>query len=346
MLIKWGYCGRCITMSFQTLLQHKNLVVSGVIALGILLIGFSLAHKRVETSGEQVPVTQPTSDAQMVTDIDTDHDGLPDWKEKLYGSDINNPDTDGDRTKDGEEIRLGRNPVVPSTAKAGDPPNDKLSYFEDPRYATSSTDMAGLKKEFFARYLALGSRNIKETTFRDLIKKVDTKPFVPQHEIISLNISSDNSAAGTKAYVNAFGVVIKKHLNQRMDQSEDSVIQNSLTKDDADTRAELQLYAIAYKNFAKDLLVLQVPSALAKAHLLIINGYNGMGAGLLGLEKMAGNPIDGAAGYEAYTKYRLDVIDGYATIVYYIADQHITFTPIEPGYPFYWNTRGTKAPTP
>jgi hypothetical protein len=204
--------------------------------------------------------------------------------------------------------------------------------------------MAGLKKEFFAKYLAEGSQNIKETTFMSLVKKVNAKAFAPGREIISLNVSSDNSAKGTKTYVNAFGVIIKKYLSQKMDRSEDAVIKDTLTKKDASVRAELQLYAIAYKNFAKDLLALQVPSTLAKAHLLVVNGYEGMGTGLLGLGNIRSDPVNGTAGYEAYMKYRLDVINGYALIVRYVGTEHLTFTPDEPGYPFYWNTAATKTP--
>lgn len=328
-------------MNFQTL-PHKNVIVSAIIALGIFLSAIFFAQKGEVSNDQQTSQAQTSSIAQVATDVDTDHDLLPDWKERLYSSDIRNPDTDHDGTSDGSEVSAGRNPVVPNTAKEGEPPNDKLPYLIDPDFATSTTDMAGLKKEFFAKYLAEGSSNIKETTFRDLVKKVNTKPFIPQHDIVSLNVSSDNTREVTKTYLNAFGVIIKKYLNVSKDKSEDMVIENVLTKNDAGSRAELQLYAVAYKNFAKDLLELRVPSSLAKAHLLIVNGYDGMGSGLLGIGKMLENPIDGAAGYEAYIKYRLDVVSGYATIVNYVIDQKLVFRPDEPGYPFYWNTTAQK----
>lgn len=317
------------------IMEHKTLLASGVVALGILLIGVAVTQK--EQGDKNAQMGRPA--VETVSDIDTDHDGLPDWREKLYfNSDINNPDTDGDGTEDGGEVRAGRNPIVKNTAGAGRTPNDKFPSPSETHYATSSTDMTGLKKDFFAKYLAQGSQNIKETTFRDLIKKVDAKTFAPQREIVHLNVSAENSMEGIKGYTNAFGVVIQKYSSQRMNQDEDTVIQNALTKKDADTRAELQLFAIAYKNFAKDLLALSVPSVLAKAHLLIVNGYEGMGTGLYAIGNIQADPINGTAGYEAYMKYRLDVIDGYAMIVAYIADHRITFTATEPGYPFYWNT--------
>jgi len=48
--------------------------------------------------------------AEQNTQKDTDSDGLLDWEEYLWNTDINNPDTDGDETSDAEEVRLNRNP--------------------------------------------------------------------------------------------------------------------------------------------------------------------------------------------------------------------------------------------
>lgn len=42
---------------------------------------------------------------------DTDGDGLPDMTESFYGSDINNPDSDGDGINDGDEVANGDNPA-------------------------------------------------------------------------------------------------------------------------------------------------------------------------------------------------------------------------------------------
>lgn len=320
-------------------LRHKNLIISTAIALGAVLLVFFLTRGNELSFGEHPLLIQTLPNATLgQADIDTDRDGLSDWKEKLYGSNLEVIDSDGDGTNDGDEVRVGRNPAVANTKKAGEEPTDKLAYLEDPNIATSSTDALGIKKEFFARYLAEGSKEIKEATFQNLIKTVDPKQYAPRHELLGLTISSDNSAAGIKSYVNAFGVIIKKYLKQPMSRSEDALLEAALSRKDRRAQEELQLLAISYKNFAADLLALKVPTALAQAHLLVVNGYEGMGTGLLSVAKIQEDPINGTAGYEAYLKYRLDVIDGYGAIVAYIAKEHITFTAEEPGYPFYWIT--------
>jgi hypothetical protein len=51
------------------------------------------------------------------TELDTDADGLPDYIENYYGTDPNNPDTDGDGYKDGEEVENGYDPLASGSAK-------------------------------------------------------------------------------------------------------------------------------------------------------------------------------------------------------------------------------------
>lgn len=57
-------------------------------------------------------VTSPVApDTNTNTSVDTDHDGLTDAQERVYGTDPHNPDTDGDGYKDGEEVKNGYSPL-------------------------------------------------------------------------------------------------------------------------------------------------------------------------------------------------------------------------------------------
>jgi len=55
--------------------------------------------------------------------VDSDNDGLSNSEEEQYGTDINNPDTDGDGYNDGEEVKNGYNPLIAGNARL----NDKVS---------------------------------------------------------------------------------------------------------------------------------------------------------------------------------------------------------------------------
>ena len=56
---------------------------------------------------------------------DSDNDGLKDWEEELYKTDLHNPDTDGDGYLDGEEVAAGTNPLIKA-------PGDKLVFYPLP----------------------------------------------------------------------------------------------------------------------------------------------------------------------------------------------------------------------
>ncbi len=311
---------------------HKNLIISAIAALTIASTGFYY------NSAQNIDPKQEGADTATIErggitkndDItlrDSDKDGLPDWEERLNQSDPFTADTDGDGTEDGAEIREGRDPT-----KAG--PNDKVVAPKGVGFATSSTDLLGIKKEFFAKYLASASRDVRETTFRDLIKGFDKRKFISTNEILDLNISSDESPEALRAYGNAFGVIIKKYTG-RTTQNEEVVLAEGMKTRSDESLKGLQLIAVDYRNFSRDLRALLVPRPLAPAHLKIVNGYDGMYRGLLGMQYLFSNPVEGAAGYQTYTKMRIEMIAGYADVVMYLREKNIAFTIYEPGYPFY-----------
>ena len=326
---------------------HKNILISAVVAFAIVGVGmyikfFSQPNQERTLLTQDVGLSTSTPTNAEFTDRDTDGDGLPDWEERLYGSDPLKKDTDGDGTTDGAEVRQGRDPTKANTAKPGQPANDMLTRLQDPHFATSSTDILGIKKEFFAKFLASQSKEIRITTYRDLLGSFDAKKYRPQVEFVGLNVSSDNSVEGLRAYGNEFGILIKKYT-VRSHRTEEEILNDVLERNAATSskRAalkELQLPAITYKNFAGDLKALKIPSTLAKPHLLIVNGYAGMSQGLLDIQMLYDNPVIAAGGYEGYTAKRFDVTNGYARLIQIFAEKGVKFGKDEPGAPFYWNT--------
>jgi hypothetical protein len=325
--------------------SHKNLFLSAAFALLILAIGL-VVNKR----SEQEPVVAPQNLSKQTTEIstttsmtdrDSDVDGLPDWEEHLYGSDPLKFDSDGDGTPDGQEVKEGRNPAKASTAKAGEPENDMITLIQDPHFATSSTDILGIKKEFFAKFLANEGDQIRQATYKELLRSFDAKSVVPRNQIVDLNISSDNSPEALRAYGNAFGVIIKKYT-KRTHRTEQEIVEDAIRSSSTPILKELQLPAVDYKNFSTDLKVLRTPSSMASFHLKIVNGYEQMSKGLILMQQLFTNPINGAGGYEAYTKGKVDVTDGYAHVLVLFVKENIAFTPDEPGAPFTYSSLGAS----
>ncbi len=322
-------------------LPHKNLYISGTLALLIIGIGIIVnLPERSHTSKLAASDTSSTNSSTSTTEggeQDADGDGLLDWEEFLYGSDPKNPDTDGDGTRDGEEIRAARNPIVPNTARAGGNPNDPLTQLQDPNFASTSAAISEAKREFFRKYLEQAGKEIRETTYLDLISKFDSSKLKPKREITDLAIASENTNDAVKAYLNEFGSAVLRFKSPNAPRSEIAIIEDFGKTQDPRVLKELQLPAIDYANFALELRKLKVPSGLAKTHLLIVEGYEGMALGLSGMITMASDPFMGAGGYQGYLIYRVQVTDAFAVLVTEVTKRGITFTKDEPGYMFYAN---------
>jgi hypothetical protein len=90
------------TISFTQVLQD---VYGGLREAGASSFGSSGNVSDVSLSSTaKLPVTE------IEVTNDPDNDGLDNLLERFYGTDMNNPDTDGDGISDGEEVRSGANP--------------------------------------------------------------------------------------------------------------------------------------------------------------------------------------------------------------------------------------------
>ena len=155
--------------------------------------------------------------ALAYTEQDTDEDGLKDWEESLWGTDVKNPDTDGDGTSDGDEVAVKRNPTI-----AG--PDD--AYVENRRggsegEATSTEELsqtALLTREYFATIINLKeSKNFNEGTMSQLSESL-VQNFIGANGAggvgagrsrSDLRLTEDNSIPSLRAYGNAMGTIVK-----------------------------------------------------------------------------------------------------------------------------------------
>ncbi|MFA4872549.1 MAG: PsbP-related protein [Patescibacteria group bacterium] len=100
----------------KTLLWYTLYKIISFFAVSILVVviamGFlaSYLQDNIKQSNNQKVIEENIK-------IDSDGDGLDDKSEKLYGTDLNNTDTDGDGYQDGAEINNGYNPLTPGNAK-------------------------------------------------------------------------------------------------------------------------------------------------------------------------------------------------------------------------------------
>ena len=87
--------------------EMKKVVWAGF-GLALVLVGvfgFSPLKNWLLKNDSAPRVVQAVTSPQNSLLTDEDHDSLQAWEEELYGTNPQNPDTDGDATPDGEEIK-------------------------------------------------------------------------------------------------------------------------------------------------------------------------------------------------------------------------------------------------
>src|SRR3989338_908000 len=89
----------------------RTKIIGGGVSLRALVgISWIAYTGRTEIKFNRI-TSEQAAKAASVLSKDADNEGLKDWEEELWHTDALKPDTDGDGTSDGEEIKLGRNPL-------------------------------------------------------------------------------------------------------------------------------------------------------------------------------------------------------------------------------------------
>lgn len=108
-------------------LPSKNFLTALSIAVAFIFISIIINYWKSNTTKYTNSILSDSADdISAFVNLDSDKDGMPDWKESLYGTDSKLADTDADGTNDTEEISLNRDPLKPNTAQTGQEPNDKI----------------------------------------------------------------------------------------------------------------------------------------------------------------------------------------------------------------------------
>lgn len=92
--------------------KRNNVVFIAVIILLVVIV--IVVRKNIKKQ-EVNPENDRSIAVNQTEDLyarDSDNDGLKDWEEVLWNTDPNIADTNGNGVSDGEEVRLGRNPIT------------------------------------------------------------------------------------------------------------------------------------------------------------------------------------------------------------------------------------------
>src|SRR3989344_6056294 len=279
-----GIIGYTYFMSRRFVIILLILLVMGVVG-GTVVFVINRLRSGQETQTAQGPsgsLTESQTGSQQVVDPtgDTDADGLSNADEALWGTDAQNPDSDGDSYLDGEEIKANYNPTIPS-------PNDKL-----PEGFVPGKNIAPLPPaesepiavdQFFQNNLdlRLGTKNYTEEyqrqydeasrTSQTLLAFAKEQPIVtqlPRPEEKTVRAAADDSAVALKAYLQKagnVGIFSNKPLFA-------TAINDLFGKRDPST---IQGVAIMVNVYQEELIQTPVPPSAVPYHRLLV-GYTEM----------------------------------------------------------------------
>ncbi len=245
------------------------------VAIASILVGI-VYFWPVENSGTSLEPQKVRDEAvQLIAanlEKDSDGDGLKDWEETLWKTNLFNKDTDGDGTEDGEEVKKGRNPATTG-------PNDKIETQLTQRNEIvgstenpSSTDR--LAQDIFAQYL-LKKQQGSEITPADrqqIINSAITRSGgvlnSPQFTLGDIKTTGD-SPDSYRVYGNALGKAIAQNLVSS--ENEAIIMKRALEENNPEELKKIDTIIDSYRKTLNVVLLVPAPTTIAQAHLRFIN---------------------------------------------------------------------------
>lgn len=187
----------------------KILMLGLFIAAGLVVSRVAIIINKTFSPATAARIYSPIKIDYGDTD-DTDHDGLKDQEEAVWGSDPYNSDTDGDGFLDGEEVLSGHNPIQAdddSLAKQ----KEFLGLNSTQRLAQAITGgiLSGdLKKGLNPKIFAESIDQVAGATVYSTLSALDNIE-VGEDEIIS---SDDNSPESQEKYVETIFKVVSNDI--------------------------------------------------------------------------------------------------------------------------------------
>ncbi len=307
--------------------------LSIIIALLIVIVAFFSTKPANTTVSEQLLVKDATNEGLRQ---DLDSDGLETWQEDLWNTDPLNPDTDGDGTLDGEEVRIGRIPTQkgPKDVRSEGVGTTTPSLYYDDNPDLSTTEV--VSRDILSAYLAMKqSGTYSEKALQDLtdqiaIKSRDRAPIEIEYFDASEVIISKDTADAYRTYANTLGTIFAQFRDDTK-ESELVTFARAVETKNPSILGSLQEFAVSYATISKLLISTPVPENLANLHLSIANSYVALSASISYLQRFEKDPVVNIAGIELYSQAINTMNSAFPQIRKKLIEQSVTLLKDDPG---------------
>lgn len=267
--------------------SYGMLVVAALVALGAVGIAVFTTHYAGNTGGAPVAVVDTTQSHDSLGDAD--QDGVPDWKEILWGLDPQNPDTDGNGIPDGDEIEnktaesLSATALEPYIAPKALPPSEAAARELYAGYAAALQDGTLSSSEISSVVSSVLERNTES--------KTDARIYTLGDFTHGNSVSTDTYRTELLATLKGMGVIREYEL---------TTFGKIVETGDGAGISKLENAAAVYRSTVDALLKLRVPDSAATQHLAALNSLSELAAATDGLTKWNGDPLDAMVRVDAF----------------------------------------------
>lgn len=308
----------------------KNIAVLGIIVslIVISIIGASIREKFIsnrepEKKVQNILALEVISREQSI--LDSDNDGLFDWEEELRLTDPNNPDTDGDGTIDGIEIRAQRDPLV---AGPDDSIADEIEKEETeviyPKYTSGTISdqwSTNAIKNFF--------NNINNPEFTP--EAADQLLLALQTDVEALTEVAQKYSVNNVKTIETTNESLKNYGNE-LATVNNSYLQKLTSISGSDSADYLNELALFFIQTSGSLIKLQVPITLSEIQVAMANNLFKVGLAISTINNQyETDPLKALLSIKDYEEAANSQKDLQSIVAKYFKDNGIIFENDEPG---------------
>lgn len=285
-------------MVLQDYLPSKKFIYILLVVLLVFVIGLTV--KILKKNGgieyfkksSKVAVSENISVGSLVYS-DKDGDGLWDWEESLWGTDPNNPDTNGDGIGDKEAVDAKR----PKTEDGADDENlSETSIFARNLFSTlvSLNESGSLTEE---NLLSIST---------SLADSINNSQYLEKNSIKDLSVVG-STESNKFSYQNTINKLFDKYYKTKLGK-EMEVIPLYL-EDPVTNQVIIEGIIEDYKNMSEEMVAISVPEDISIVHLSLINALYRTSLSIQEILYLNDDPLRGLAGLSQHEKSSNQVID-------------------------------------
>ncbi len=290
----------------------------------------------------QANAISPAMLLQSIATKDSDHDGLPNWEEALYGTNPYKADTFGLGMTDGEAVARGL--IVPKAFTIPSTVATSTSIVASTTVPESGTLTNLFAKNLLANYLTQKALNngakLSKQQMSNIVQRAMSQINIlstqqpPYRTLSQIKVSGSGSVA-MRAYAAAVQKAFAKHTIKQ-DKGELVYLQEAAQNPSSASVPLAHVHAIAeiYRDAAASLAQMTVPKEVAQANFELVNTYARMANVSDGLAKVNSDPITAMLALSEYKKGILSFAKAYTDLGNAFQSAGVILSPTDPGYSF------------